>query len=93
MANIKTKIRIEAGTQTHCLFTKTSESVANEISVPKLGVSFGKPKPKKVYVVSIPILPAKFIVKLVIINELKLGMISLNIILKSFVPNVFEAET
>lgn len=84
---------MDAGTQTHCLLTKTSESVANEINVPKLGVSFGKPKPKNVNVVSIPILPAKFMVKLVIISELKLGMISRNIILKSLVPNVLEAET
>ena len=92
MLNINTKISIDAGSQTHVLFSMTSGDVANPISVPKLGTDCGNPKPKKLRPVSIPIFPAKFNVELTIINELKFGITSRNIILKSLVPNVSEAE-
>ena len=71
----------------------TSELFAYEIKVPKLGVLIGNPKPKNVKLVSIPIFAAKFIVKLVIINELKFGITSKNMILKFDVPNVLDALT
>jgi len=91
--NIKTKIRIDAGNQIHCLLTSTSPLLAYPISVPKLGTLVGRPKPKNVSVVSIPIFAAKFIVKLVMINELRFGMISRNMMTKSLVPRVFDALT
>lgn len=93
MLSINTKINIDAGNQTHVLFSMTSGDVANPMSVPKLGTDGGKPNPKKLSPVSIPMFPAKFNVELTIINELRLGITSRNIILKSLVPNVLEAFT
>ena len=91
--NIKTKTKITAGSQIHVLFWIISGLFAELINVPSDGVPIGKPNPKNDKPVSNPIFPAKASVKYVKINVLKFGIISLNIILISDVPIVFEAET
>ena len=82
-----------AGNQTHQRLKIKSGLDAYPMSVPKLGVSIGKPKPKNDSAVSIPIELAMVKVKSVMINELIFGKTPANMILKLDVPDVFEAMT
>lgn len=82
-----------AGNQTHQRLKIKSGFDAYPISVPKLGVSMGKPKPKKDNAVSIPMELAIVSVKSVIIKELIFGKTPVNIILRFDVPDVFDAIT
>ena len=82
-----------AGTQVQGLSVIVSGLVASFIIVPKDGVPAGSPKPKKESPVSKPIFPAKTSVASAMTQVDKLGHISRNIILKSEVPEVFDART
>lgn len=86
-------ISTAAGSHVHQYWVIFSGSLALAIKVPSDGVPIGRPKPKNESPVSTPMFSANDSVVSTIINDEMFGMISLKIILKLLVPDVFDAAT